>query len=100
LLIPGLFDGEHAFQLELLSTAGCRLCHTERFSGLLVGVVGGSFLDAAREGFEEMNSAFKHGAEGKPYCHLLCFGSFSLAWFLTEDSKRCNTRKSESFFGQ
>ena len=52
LLMPGLFDGEHAFQLELLSTAGCRLYHTEHFSGLLVGVVGGSFLDAAREGFE------------------------------------------------
>jgi hypothetical protein len=34
LLMPGLFDGEHAFQLELLSTAGCRLYHTERFSGL------------------------------------------------------------------
>ena len=32
LLMPGLFDGEHTFQLELLSTAGCRLHHIERFS--------------------------------------------------------------------
>jgi hypothetical protein len=63
LLIPGLFDGEHAFRLELLSTAGCRLHHTERFSGLLVGLVGGSFLDATREGFEEMNRGLKRQAE-------------------------------------
>ena len=62
LLMPGLFDGEHAFQLELLSTAGCRLHHSERFSGLLVGLVSGSF-DAAREGFEAMNRALKGRAE-------------------------------------
>jgi len=63
LLMPGLFDGEHAFQLELLSTAGCRLHHTERFSGLLVGLMGSGFLDAAREGFEAMNGALKRRAE-------------------------------------
>jgi hypothetical protein len=50
LLIPSSFDGEHAFQLELLSTAGCRLLHTERFSGLLVGLMGGSWLDVTRDG--------------------------------------------------
>jgi len=63
LLMPGLFDGEHAFQLELLSTAGCRLHHTERFSGLLVGLTGRSLLDATREGFEAMNAALKRRAE-------------------------------------
>jgi hypothetical protein len=63
LLMPGLFDGEHAFQLELLSTAGCRLYHTERFSGLLVGLMRGSLLDATREGFEAMNGALKRRAE-------------------------------------
>jgi hypothetical protein len=63
LLMPGLFDGEHAFQLELLSTAGCRLHHTERFSGLLVGLMRGSLLDATREGFEAMNGALKRRAE-------------------------------------
>ena len=55
LLMPGLFDGEHAFQLEMLSTAGCRLHHTERFSGLMVGLMSGGLLDATREGFEAMN---------------------------------------------
>jgi hypothetical protein len=63
LLVPGLFDGEHAFQLELLSTAVCRLHHTERFSGLLVGLMGGSLFDATREGFEAMNGALKRRAE-------------------------------------
>jgi hypothetical protein len=63
LLLPGLFDGEHSFQLELLSTAGCRLHHTERFSGLLVGLMCGSLLDATREGFEAMNGALKRQAE-------------------------------------
>ena len=63
LLMPGLFDGEHAFRLELLSTAGCRLHHTEHFSGLLVGLMGGSLLDATREGFEAMNGALKRRAE-------------------------------------
>ena len=40
-----------------------------------------------------------HGAEGKPYCHLwplLLLGG----WFQSEHSRRCNTRKSESFLGQ
>jgi hypothetical protein len=63
LLMPGLFDGEHAFQLEMLSTAGCRLHHTERFSGLMVGLMSGSLLDATREGFEAMNGALKRRAE-------------------------------------
>jgi hypothetical protein len=63
LLMPGLFDGEHAFQLEMLSTAGCRLHHTERFSGLLAGLMRGSLLDATREGFEAMNEALKRRAE-------------------------------------
>ena len=63
LLMPGLFDGEHAFQLEMLSTAGCRLHHAERFSGLLVGLMSGSLLDATREGFEAMNGALKRRAE-------------------------------------
>jgi hypothetical protein len=63
LLVPGLFDGEHAFQLELLLTAGCRLHHTERFSGLLVALISGSLLDATRDGFEAMNGALKRRAE-------------------------------------
>jgi hypothetical protein len=63
LLMPGLCDGEHTLQLEPLSTAGCRLHHIERFSGLLVGLVSGSLLDATREGFEAMSGALKRRAE-------------------------------------
>lgn len=63
LLMPGLFDGDHAFQLELLSTAGCRLHHSEGFSGLLTRLMGGSFLDAVREGIEAMNRALKSRVE-------------------------------------
>jgi hypothetical protein len=66
--VPCPFDGEHAFQLELLSTAGCRLLHTERFSGLLVGLMSGSWLDATRDGFKAMNGALKRRAEKGMRC--------------------------------
>jgi hypothetical protein len=63
LLQTGLFEGEHVFRLEPLSTAGCRLHHTERFSGLLVGLIGDTLFDTTREGFEGMNIALKRRAE-------------------------------------
>lgn len=62
LLMPGLFDGEHAFRLSP-AAGGCRLDHGEVFSGLLAGLLGGT-LPATRRGFIAMNEALKARAEG------------------------------------
>jgi hypothetical protein len=39
MLIPGIFDGEHAFRLEPQAEA-CRFHHAERFSGFLLPLFG------------------------------------------------------------
>ena len=62
-LAPGFFDGEHSFHLTPLGDAGCRLVHAERFTGVLVSVVGPLLLDATRQGFINMNKALKLRAE-------------------------------------
>jgi hypothetical protein len=62
LLMPGLFDGEHAFRLAPAG-GGCRLDHGEVFTGLLSGLLGGT-LPATRRGFLAMNEALKTRAEG------------------------------------
>jgi hypothetical protein len=62
LLLPGLFDGEHRFLLEPLPDGRTRFVQSERFSGLLVGVLKGS-LEKTRVGFEEMNRALKAEVE-------------------------------------
>lgn len=61
LLIPGLFDGEHAFVIESRG-ARCRLRHEERFAGLLVGAFPGMIVDTEK-GFEAMNAALKRRVE-------------------------------------
>lgn len=66
LLIPGLFDGEHAFRLEARGPAACLLHHSERFSGLLLPLFGPGMLEATRQGFEAMNAALKRRAEAAP----------------------------------
>jgi hypothetical protein len=62
LLAPGVFDGEHRFELEALPGGGTRLTQAERFTGLLVRPFGGS-LEKTRLGFEQMNRALKLRAE-------------------------------------
>jgi hypothetical protein len=62
-LAPGFFDGEHCFELQPLSGGACRLIHSERFSGVLVPIVGPLLLDATRQGFVSMNNALKRRAE-------------------------------------
>ena len=61
LLMPGLFDGEHLFRLSP-SGGGCRLDHSEVFTGLLAGLLGGT-LPATLRGFMAMNEALKARAE-------------------------------------
>ena len=61
LLLPGIFDGEHAFELEERGGI-CSFRQSERFSGLLVPLLGGA-LAATEHGFQAMNAALKRRAE-------------------------------------
>lgn len=62
-LLPGLFDGEHRFVIQPLDEGKVRFEHSERFSGLLVGLLRASLDRDTRRGFEEMNQALKARAE-------------------------------------
>jgi hypothetical protein len=62
LLLPGIFDGEHRFELEERGGT-CVFRQSERFSGLLVPLLGGA-LDATERGFAAMNIALKRRVEG------------------------------------
>jgi hypothetical protein len=62
LLIPGLFDGEHYFQLEPAG-AGTRFVHGEIFRGLLIGMLDFAKTEAA---FRALNEGLKRKAEGAP----------------------------------
>src|SRR5262245_39895307 len=55
LLIPGLFDGEHFFELEPKSDTDMTFRHGEVFSGLLVPLLRRSLDGATRQGFIAMN---------------------------------------------
>jgi hypothetical protein len=58
-LVPGLFDGEHYFQVTETEPGRCRLVHGERFSGLLVPLFRKGLDENTREGFVAMNRAIK-----------------------------------------
>ena len=58
-LMPGLFDGEHYFQVTETSPGLCRLVHGERFSGLLVPLFRKQLDSSTRAGFVAMNRAMK-----------------------------------------
>jgi hypothetical protein len=58
LLVPGLFDGEHRFEIEPLEGGRSRLTQSERFTGLMVRPLGGG-LGKTERGFEAMNEALK-----------------------------------------
>ena len=61
--IPGLFAGEHSFELSSLAPQRVRLLHGERFRGLLVPLLRKSLDGATRAGFVAMNEALKARAE-------------------------------------
>lgn len=64
-LLPGIFDGEHCFAIEPLANDKVRFKQSERFSGLLVGLLRRSLDRDTRRGFEEMNRALKVLAESE-----------------------------------
>jgi hypothetical protein len=63
--VPGLFDGEHSF--ELTPNGGTtHFRQHERFTGLLVPLVWRFVAPPTREGFRSSNQALKLRAEGAP----------------------------------
>jgi hypothetical protein len=62
LVVPGLFDGRHRFELTERTDGGTRLVQSETFTGVLVRPFG-RMLSATLHGFEAMNEALKQRAE-------------------------------------
>ena len=63
LLVPGLFDGEHIFEIEVLGRDRTRFIQREIFKGLLVPLLARSLDKSTQRGFEEMNRALRERAE-------------------------------------
>ena len=63
LLVPGLFDGEHIFEIEELARDRVLFVQREVFKGLLVPLLARSLDRDTQRGFEEMNRALRERAE-------------------------------------
>ena len=64
LWFPGVFDGEHRFEI-VPNESGCLFIQRENFSGLLVSLLWKSLDKEIRAGFEQMNLALKQRAENR-----------------------------------
>ncbi len=60
--VEGIFDGEHYFILSAKTDGTTRLIHGEKFSGILVNLLG-SMLEKTKNGFEAMNNSLKAECE-------------------------------------
>lgn len=63
MLVPGIFDGEHVFELEQIDQSHTRVIQSERFHGVLVGFLWDRISPAISRGFRAMNHALKQRAE-------------------------------------
>jgi hypothetical protein len=63
LLVPGLFDGEHIFEIEALDRDRVLFIQREIFKGLFVPLLARSLDRDTQRGFEEMNRALREKAE-------------------------------------
>ena len=68
LLLPGLFDGRHRFELHPTPSGGTRFVHSEGFCGVLVPLMKRSLDRDSLAGFEAMNAAIKARAEARVTC--------------------------------
>ncbi|MDD9933380.1 MAG: SRPBCC domain-containing protein [Myxococcales bacterium] len=64
LLVRGVMDGEHVFELQPTED-GTRFLHYEHFSGVLVPLLKGMLERDTLPGFEAMNEALKARAEAR-----------------------------------
>jgi len=62
--VPGIFDGEHYFQLQPGPDGGTRLVQGEKFTGFTVPLFGG-VLRKSEKGFEMLNQALKDECESQ-----------------------------------
>ena len=63
-LLPGVFDGEHIFELNAIEDgSSTRLTHREEFRGVLVPFLWKSLNTNTRQGFEDMNKVLKELVE-------------------------------------
>jgi hypothetical protein len=65
LIVPGLFDGEHIFQIESLGDGRVRFRQREIFNGVFVPLLKKSLETDTRRGFNEMNQKLKELAESR-----------------------------------
>lgn len=63
LLFPGIFDGEHYFQIEPIAPTRVRFIQGEDFSGILIPFTKSSLEGGTKAGFIAMNRALKSRAE-------------------------------------
>lgn len=63
LLVKGIFDGHHSFELEDLGNGQVKLIHSEQFSGLFSGFILKKIGQDTRNNFVKMNQAVKQRAE-------------------------------------
>lgn len=66
LLVVGLFDGEHIFEIESLEDKTVKFVHRECFRGILVPLVWNYMEKSIRQGYHEMNAALKKRSEEAP----------------------------------
>lgn len=64
LLIPGIFDGEHRFEIIDHGDGSSTLVHSEKFTGILVPFLKKMLNNNTRRGFKAMNEALKLRVEG------------------------------------
>lgn len=62
LVVPGLFDGEHAFVLTSLADGRTRLDHSEQFAGLLLPIAKSMVYDGTVQSFHALNAALANRA--------------------------------------
>jgi hypothetical protein len=63
LYMPGLFDGEHMFKIDIVSENKIRFIQKEKFRGIMVPLLWKNINSATKKGFEEMNKRLKAMAE-------------------------------------
>lgn len=63
LIFPGIFDGEHSFQLYENGDGSTTFIHKEKFNGFLVRAMAKKLNTEIKAGFEDMNRALKRQVE-------------------------------------
>lgn len=63
LFIPGLFDGEHIFELKDNGNGTTTFVHRENFNGILIGFFKKMLEGNTKKGFEMMNEKLKIESE-------------------------------------